>query len=286
MLLAIHVSARLIRPEHGPEPERLNISGHSRNYYRLDAENSLNFVFENAQRVRVITRVVIPEGAGEQNYVVEYQADSQSPRQFKSGAAISPVVEHTEIKNLQFGKSQSLYLTIPEGSHSYRFYLPKGSDETVYLRMIAAKMDQKEENGPEMVQLRPAGAAEKTTLLYKDVKLTYYAITNDRTAEISVNGPTTLRIYSRLQFEYWMEGEVTYRIQALEDGLVNGTYQLSSERSETTVYQDDGELIPGKWRRFEIKVSEGRHTYEFRMADGEYSSLIKIELPEDGVSAE
>ena len=282
LLFSTETDARLIRPDVGPEPEQLTISGHSRNYYKLDTDQTVRFQLEGPQRVRVITRVVLPADDSERSYRVEYQMDSQTPRQFDTDTEVSPVVRHAAIPELAFGKSRSIYLTVPEGSHTYKFYLPDGSDDSVYLRMIAAKMEQTDANDPEMVQLRPEGGAEKTVLQYKDISLTYYAITDRKSAEVSVLGPTSLQVLSRLQFEYWMEGEVSYRIQVLEDGLVQGTYQLSSERSETTVYRDDGERIPGKWRRFEIDVPEGRHTYIFRMADGEYSALIKIETPENG----
>jgi len=280
------VNARLIRPDNGPEPEKLVISGHSRNYYKLEKSNPLIFNLNGPQRIRVITRVVIPEDDTTQQYRVEYHIDSQTPRQFKAETEVSPVTQHSEFRDVQFGRSKSFYLTIPEGSHTYRFYPANGSDKIMYLRVIAAKMEQKQDNQPEMVQLRPEGNAEKTVLQYKDVSLTYYAITNEHTAEVSVNGPSTLQVYSRLQFEYWMEGEVTYRVQVLEDGQINGTYQLSSERSETTIYRDDGELVPGKWRRFEIEVPKGRHTFEFQMPDSEYSALIKVQLQEDGAGAE
>jgi len=280
------VNARLIRPDKGPAPKKLVISGHSRHYYKLEESNPVIFHLNGPQRIRVISRVVIPESNTVQDYRVEYHIDSQTPRQFKAETEVSPVTKHPEFQEVQFGQSKSFYLTIPEGSHTYKFYPANGADKTIYIRVIAAKMEQKQGNQPEMVQLRPEGNAERTVLKYKDVSLTYYAITHKHTAEVSVNGPSILQVYSRLQFEYWMEGEVTYRIQVLEDGQMNGTYQLSSERSQTTIYRDDGELVPGKWRRFEIDVPKGRHTYEFQMPDSEFSALIKVQLPEDGAGAE
>ncbi len=282
---SINVYGRLIRPDKGPEAEKLVISGNHRTYYKLDKTEPIVFNLTGPQRIRVITRVVIPANDTIEKYRVEYQIDSQSPRQFEGESGISQIVKHADYPNLQFGVSKSLFITVPEGSHTYKFYPVNTNKNTIYLRVIAAKMEQQNPKAPEMVQLRPEGNAEKTVLQYKDIPLTYYAITNNHTAEVSVNGPTKLEVYSRLQFEYWMEGEVTYRIEVLRDGQIDGTYQLSSERSQTTKYRDDGELVPGKWRRFKMTVPAGRHTYQFRMPDSEYSALIKIELPEDGVGA-
>lgn len=286
LLPEMGVLAREIHPDAAPEPETLIISGHDRRYYRLSRDQNLTYSLEGPQRIRVITRVVIDDNQDQKDYRIEYTVDDGTPRQFTADTEISPVVKHSIHSSERIGKSRSLYITIPPGKHTYKFHPAPGTDMTVYVRVLAAKMQTDAGDDPEMVHLRPSGNAERVKLLYKETPLTYYRLTDKTHAEVTVNGQTYLRLYTRVEFEYWMEGEVNYRITVMEDSKVKGTFQLSSDRSETTIYQDNGELIPGKWRRFKVGVPDGEHTYRFTMSDSEKSALIKILLPENGHNRE
>ena len=281
----VGVFGREIHPDAAPPSHTLIIAENERRYYQLDTQQSLVYTLEGPQRIRVITRVVIPEGTPDEDYRVEYVRDNETPRQFTARTEVSPVVANKDHPSQLIGKSRSLYLTIPAGKHTYQFRPAPGTNYTVYVRVLAAKLTQHEEPDPEMVHLRPAGTAERIKLRYNETSLTYYRLTDKTYAEVTVSGPTFIRLYTRVEFEYWMEGEVNYRITVLEDSKIKGTFQLSAERSETTVYQDNGELVPGKWRRFKVEVPDGKHTYRFTMADSEKSALIKFLIPEDGVRA-
>jgi hypothetical protein len=84
-----------------------------------------------------------------------------------------------------------------------------------------------------------------------------------------------------------MKGRIHYRVQVMESNTVINTYQLTSERSEITVYKDSKELIPGKACEFVINVPKGRHTYEIFPLDEDKSTLLgRLLLPKKDVKLE
>ncbi len=63
------------------------------------------------------------------------------------------------------------------------------------------------------------------------------ASSSKKPLKIKITGPTTLRVFNRVENHYQMKGRIDYRLQVKEDGKVKNTYQLSSVRSDVTVYK-------------------------------------------------
>ena len=100
-------------------------------------------------------------------------------------------------------------------------------------------------------------------------------------------GPTQLRVLTRIENHYHMKGRIHYRVQVKEDSRIVNTYQLSSRRSEITMYRENTELIPGKACEFVINVPKGKHIYEVTPLDKDKSTVLgRILFPEKDVSNE
>jgi hypothetical protein len=70
------------------------------------------------------------------------------------------------------------------------------------------------------------------------------------------------------------------------DKVVN-TYQLSSERSETAVYKENKELVPGKACEFVIIVPKGKHTYVISPLDEDKNTVLgRLLIPKKDVTLE
>jgi hypothetical protein len=84
-----------------------------------------------------------------------------------------------------------------------------------------------------------------------------------------------------------MKGRIQYRVQVKENNKVINTYQLSSRRSEVTVYEDDNTLIPGKGCEFVIEVPKGNHTYEILSLDQDKNTVLgRLLIPKKDVKLE
>ncbi len=70
----------------------------------------------------------------------------------------------------------------------------------------------------------------------------------------------------------------------MEEGRIINTYQLSSRRSDITIYKSQTELIPGKACEFVIDVPKGRHTYIISPLDKDKNTLLgRFLLPKKDV---
>ncbi len=109
----------------------------------------------------------------------------------------------------------------------------------------------------------------------------------EKPLKVEINGPTELRVLTRIENHYQMKGRIHYRVQVKENGHLTSTYQLNSRRSEIAVYKYDKELIPGKACEFVIDVPKGRHTYEVLPLDKDKKTLLgRFLLPKKDVKLE
>lgn len=130
----------------------------------------------------------------------------------------------------------------------------------------------------------PLTPSEPVDLISRESTVSYYRFSMDKPLKLEINGPTELRVLTRIENHYQMRGRIHYRIQVKEDAEVINTYQLSSKRSEVAVYKEDKDLIPGKACEFVIIIPKGRHTYEIFPLDKDKSTVLgRCLLPEKDV---
>jgi len=108
----------------------------------------------------------------------------------------------------------------------------------------------------------------KTTIPRPEVKVriqtyqedTYYLIGKDQPTEITVEGPTWIRVYTRIPWHDDWSGTKTYKIIQQTNGQKEKFITLESERSKVA---KAGPVRLSKWRSFFINVPQGRNTYRF-----------------------
>lgn len=89
---------------------------------------------------------------------------------------------------------------------------------------------------------------------------TYYLIGKDQPAEITVEGPTWIRVYTRIPWHDDWSGTKTYKIIQQTNGQKEKFVTLESERSKVA---KAGLVRLSKWRSFFINVPQGRNAYRF-----------------------
>jgi hypothetical protein len=89
---------------------------------------------------------------------------------------------------------------------------------------------------------------------------TYYLLAKDQPAEITVEGPTWIRVYTRIPWHEDWTGTKTYKIIQQTNGQQEKFISLESERSKVA---KAGPIRLSKWRSFFINVPKGRNTYRF-----------------------
>jgi len=136
----------------------------------------------------------------------------------------------------------------------------------------------------EWIAFCPKRPSEPVDLFSRESTVNYYRFSSTKTLKVEINGPTELRVLTRIENHYNMKGRIHYRVQVKENNEVINTYQLSSRRSEVAMYKDNSELIPGKACEFVIDVPKGRHTYEVLPLDKDKNTLLgRFLLPKKDV---
>lgn len=88
----------------------------------------------------------------------------------------------------------------------------------------------------------------------------YYLLTKEQPAEITVEGPTWIRVYTRIPWHEDWTGTKTYKLIQQTNGQREKFITLESERSKVA---KTGPIRLSKWRSFFISVPKGNNTYRF-----------------------
>jgi hypothetical protein len=261
------------------------ISGKTRYYYSLNTENASVISSPGPGKLQVITRGRFAPDAGDQiNYTILYTIDGGEQKKFlASGVVRSKADTYLDGKLGIPGESKDFTIELGLGDHSIEFKLPD-IKTPVAVRYIYTPVKEKKQEWIAFCPLRPS---EPVDLISKEATVSYYRFSKDKPLKFEVNGPTELKVMTRIENHYQMRGIIHYRIQVKENGLVLNSYQHSSTRSESAVYKDNKELIPGKACEFVINVPKGKHTYEVLLLDEDKSTVLgRLLLPKKDVKLE
>jgi hypothetical protein len=100
----------------------------------------------------------------------------------------------------------------------------------------------------------------------KDKPLLYYPLDKGQTIEIVVQGPTTLRVLSRLEFGPNTKGDKRYEYSYENDEGQKGDFQHTVTAAEAAVLSLKSEVHLGNGRNVYLKIPKGKHTYKFSLS--------------------
>ncbi len=261
------------------------VSGKTRYYYALSADKSSVVTLRGPGKLKVITRGRFKPGDADRiSYDILYSVDGGDQKKFTAGN-----VERSKTDTYSDGKlgipgnSKSFELDLGRGDHSVEFKIQDEKTPAAARYLFVPAKAKKQD----WIAFSPLQPSEPIDLITKEEAITYYRFAKEKPLKIEVNGPTELRILTRIENHYQMRGRIHYRVQVLEDQKVINTYQQSSSRSGVTVYKDNSELVPGKACEFVINVPKGRHIYEIFPLDEDKSTLLgRLLIPKKDVKLE
>lgn len=249
------------------------VSDKNRSYYSLHNQEVSLITVRGPGILRVISRGRFIPGANENvRYKIEYAVDGSEPKIIDIGST----KRSGEAKYLNEslgtpGRIRDFEIELDRGEHSIEFKLTD-LEVPVACRYIFTPVKPKKMDWIAYSPLRPS---EPVDLISRESTVNYYRFSNEIPLKIAVNGPTQIRVLTRIENHYQMRGRIQYRIQVMEDNELINTYQLSSLRSEIASYKEKEEdFIPGKACEFVINVPKGRHSYEILLMDKDKSTVL------------
>jgi len=277
--------SRSLKPENYTKKLTIISSNKTRVYYSLSSTKASVINMRGPGILRIITRGRFPydkknsinydilytlDGGKQQRYKVRFVERSTKAKYLKESLGMPSRIEDFEIK-------------LGRGYHTLEFFI-KDNKTPVALRYIFSPTKEKKR---EWMTYSPLSISEPVDLIAREETVGYYRFSKEKPLMVEINGPTELRVLTRIENHYHMKGRIQYRIQLKENEKTINTYQLSSRRSEIAVYKNDSTLVPGKAREFIIEVPKGNHHYVIYPLDEDKSTILgRLLFPKKDVKLE
>jgi hypothetical protein len=116
--------------------------------------------------------------------------------------------------------------------------------------------------------VKPTNFQKKITTIVSGKARSYYALSTVESSVINVEGPGTLVVNTRPQFNPGETGLKKYTVMYTIDGSIQKSEAISEVEPSTKASYEDAKLgIPGELRTFKIELLRGSHTIEFKLND-------------------
>lgn len=268
------------RPADYPAKISISVSGKERTYYQFTAGEPLTFSVEGPTRVKILTRVRVPNDRETVEYGVSISRDGAHVETIEKEAYAKEGAFYVAFLNYRPGVIRRIYIDVPTGRHGYEL-------SAVGAHSVDVRLFESAESKPSLVSIAPLDFDSVETLYYRDKELTYYLMTKGTLMALDVVGPTSVKVNTRLLYDATMLGEQTYVVGVKATGVPERLYRIEADPSETVVMRDRDDIIPGALRHFMLEVPRGAHTYEFRLVDAVAGGLaVKFYIPRGDLTNE
>jgi len=254
----------------------------TRYYYSLNTDKPSTINIQGPGKIRVISRGrFIPKQGNNISYQINYIVDgAELISKMFSNISRSKTATYKNGSLGVPGQLKDFEIEIGRGYHTIELFIKDKSIPVAARYSFTPSRKKKQE----WIAFSPIQPTEPVDLITRETTVNYYRFSIDEPLKVVVNGPTELRVLTRVENHYQMKGRIHYRMEVMEEGKVINTYQLSSRRSDITMYKSQTELIPGKACEFVIAVPKGRHTYIISPLDKDKSTLLgRFLLPKKDV---
>lgn len=273
-------NTKVLKPKNATSKTTIIIWGKSRTYYPLTFTQSTILTVKGPGTLKIITRERV-QTQNSQDYSVYYSLNGEQKNNIDFRNVTKDSKASFRDKNLGFPGAAGIFtIELGRGENTIEFW--RNSEKTLIdARFLFTPLKEKKFK---WVSMSPLFPNEPVALVTNEEVYTYYRYSEEKPLKIKVTGPTTLRVLNRIENHYQMKGRINYRLQVKEDKSVKNTYQLSSVRSEVTVYKKGCGRTPGKANEIIITVPGGTHRYEIIPLDKDKNSILaRILFPKKDV---
>jgi len=282
--VAAQVSAaadwKSFRPADHSAKISISVEGKERTYYHFTVDEPLTFSVEGPTRVKILTRVRVPNDRETVEYGVSISRDGVHVETVEKEAYPKESAFYVAFMNFRPGVIRRIYIDVPTGRHGYELRAVGGPS-------VDARLFESARSKPSLVSIAPRDYDSVETLYYRDKELTYYLMTKDALVVLDVIGPTSIKVNTRMLYDATMLSKQTYIVGVRAPGAPEDLYKIDGEPSQTVVLRDRSDVIPGALRHFVLEVPKGAHTYEFRLVDAAAGGLaVKFYIPRGDLTNE
>ncbi len=246
-------------------------------YLVLDPADPVEFEVNGPRRVKLISRYVFGTGdADRQPFVVSVSLDGAEILRKSFTSQVNETVVLCE-RVSRVSSLRRAYVDIPKGTH----VLQVTGQATGGGDVVGRLYRESKRKTSSTVPYAPDGYAELATLQFESgTQSTYYRFEAGTPLAFAVTGPTSLQLYTRLDFNPGMLGSQKHMLEVWRDGELWRTFHYDSTRLANAFYPDRLDILPGTRKKLRISVPEGLHQFEVRCVRPENCGITaQIRIP-------
>ncbi len=244
-------------------------------YTRLDAEEPAVIRLRGPRRMKILARGLARPGGdpGRFGFILCVELDGDEVLNESFAGRTRGDVGVCGDDSTRVGGLNRAYVDVPSGWHELEV-TAVGDAAARFFRETRRKRE-------ELVTYAPERYADVTHLQFDSgSRSTYYAFTPRQPLVCEVTGPTTLTVWTRLDFDHTMSGSQPYALEILVDGEPRRTVHYDAEKLAAAVYTDRPGILPGERKSLTLPLGKGRHRVEIRCVRPESCCVAaKIRIP-------
>lgn len=262
-------------------PVEVIVRDKPRVYFRVTPESPVVVPVEGPVRLRVISRMELAPGSHEVGtYRLSATERGTTYKTLDTESAAGTTVK-LAVGEGAVCKGRHMGLDVPAGSHSITLGVSGAASVLVRLEQAAAVSDAP------MVTLTPVTAARSVTVAEGEKLLPYYSVLPGQPVKLRVEGPTTVELLTRLDFDATMRGSQSYRLRVSEHGSLLHEIAFKTTKATTASYTNLPDRVPSKFDRSSLALADGLHEIQIEIVEPAGGVVeIHARIPEISVGTE
>ncbi len=237
----------------------LDVTGNQIDYAVVGPAEDASATMLGPRRLNVTSRYIYADGDAERvPYTIIVLVDGEEV--LRKALTAVPAAQAAACRDgKRVSKLRRAYVDLPDGRREVSVRAETAGGGTVAVRMFRQVRRQRES----WVTFAPQGYSQVRHLQFDSGNQSvYYHFKAGEPLQLSVIGPTTLRLSTRLDFEHTMNGSQPFTLQVCLDGEPWRTFHFDSIALTSAQYVERPDILPGTRKNMRIPVPKGRHTIE------------------------
>ncbi len=266
-----------LKPD-GAKKYSLTINGKKRVYYRLSPGEKMTYSISKLENIRIITRADLRKDKSKESvYTFRLALDNESSRLYARATMPDHKVSFRR-KSGVAGEDRQLEIVPANGSKELVVSLGKRASHPVFFRV------QREHDAIQKIQdyvaITPKSYEKAVGIDVRENISTYYLVDKKDRLSVEVNGPTTLKILTRVVLKDDMRGNTKFPLAVYEDGTLKNTIRIETSASEIAVLVDKKGDRLSRGDAVYVNVPKGHHRYSFSLPENHNEAILRFFIPE------
>jgi hypothetical protein len=226
-------------------------------YLLLTDDSPMTFTVEGPTYLRVYTRTLWPAGEkGHKLYKIILQENELDEKILTFESEQSTTSK--DIKGRPLSKWRSFYIEVPEGDNTYKLTHWASPKDTLFLRFSY-------ESPKTWKDLAPTDYSTIIETIEEEKIVKYYEVQKNKTVKLRLQGPTRVKVVSRLNYTVSMMGTQNYAL-LVNDNSHTEQKDIRGYKSDIIEYHNRKDIVPSNAHTFYVNVNSGVHTLEFSLS--------------------